>query len=141
MRGALRDNGQVSGHSVEPEPGPPREARGWLPRLSASARSADPLSARQVAADIALAAAAAVASLAVAVLAVRNTAGSVSPEAVPIAGGPVWQSILPGVVARTLPGKQFDVGRMLRARIAAGLLREGINLPANLDTADPTGTQ
>jgi small conductance mechanosensitive channel len=45
------------------------------------------------------------------------------------------------VVARTLPGKQFDVGRMLRARIAAGLLREGINLPANLDTADPTGTQ
>ena len=45
------------------------------------------------------------------------------------------------VVARTLPGKQFDVGRMLRARIAAGLRREGINLPANLDTADPTGTQ
>ena len=45
------------------------------------------------------------------------------------------------VVARTLPGKQFDVGRILRARIAAGLLREGINLPANLDTADPTGTQ
>jgi small-conductance mechanosensitive channel len=45
------------------------------------------------------------------------------------------------VVARTLPGKQFDVGRMLRARIAAGLLHEGINLPANLDTADPTGTQ
>jgi moderate conductance mechanosensitive channel len=45
------------------------------------------------------------------------------------------------VVARTLPGKQFDVGRMLRARIAAGLRREGIHLPANLDTADPTGTQ
>ena len=45
------------------------------------------------------------------------------------------------VVARTLPGKQFDVGRMLRARIAAGLRHEGIKLPANLDTADPTGTQ
>jgi signal transduction histidine kinase len=103
MRGALRDNGQVNGHSVEPEPGPPRKARGWMPRLSASAQSADPLSAHQVAADIALATAAAVASLAVAVLAVRNTAGSVSPGAVPIAGGPVWQSILPGVVARTLP--------------------------------------
>ena len=44
------------------------------------------------------------------------------------------------VVARTLPGKQFDVGRILRARIAAGLRREGIHLPANLDTADPTGT-
>ena len=44
------------------------------------------------------------------------------------------------VVARTLPGKQFDVGRILRARIAAGLRREGINLPANLDTASPSGT-
>lgn len=44
------------------------------------------------------------------------------------------------VVTRTLPGKQFDVGRILRARIAAGLRREGIHLPANLDTADPTGT-
>jgi moderate conductance mechanosensitive channel len=45
------------------------------------------------------------------------------------------------VVARTLPGKQFDVGRILRARIAAGLRREGINLPANLDTAGPSGTE
>jgi moderate conductance mechanosensitive channel len=44
------------------------------------------------------------------------------------------------LVARTLPGKQFDVGRILRARIAAGLRREGINLPAGLDTAEPTGT-
>jgi moderate conductance mechanosensitive channel len=44
------------------------------------------------------------------------------------------------VVARTLPGKQFDVGRVLRARIAAGLRREGIHLPANLDTAEPNGT-
>jgi moderate conductance mechanosensitive channel len=41
------------------------------------------------------------------------------------------------LVARTLPGKQFDVGRVLRARIAAGLRREGIHLPANLDTAEP----
>ncbi len=45
------------------------------------------------------------------------------------------------MVARTLPGKQFDVGRILRARIAAGLGREGINLPAGLDTAAPTGTE
>jgi small-conductance mechanosensitive channel len=44
------------------------------------------------------------------------------------------------LVARTLPGKQFDVGRMLRARIAAGLRSEGIHLPAGLDTAEPTGT-
>ncbi len=44
------------------------------------------------------------------------------------------------LVARTLPGKQFDVGRMLRARIAAGLRREGINLPTGLDTAEPTGS-
>jgi moderate conductance mechanosensitive channel len=39
------------------------------------------------------------------------------------------------LVTRTLPGKQFDVGRMLRARIAAGFLREGIVLPTNLETA------
>jgi moderate conductance mechanosensitive channel len=45
------------------------------------------------------------------------------------------------LVARTLPGKQFDVGRMLRVRVAAGLRREGIHLPAGLDTADPTGTE
>jgi hypothetical protein len=44
------------------------------------------------------------------------------------------------MVARTLPGKQFDVGRMLRARIAAGLRREGIHLPAALETAEPTGS-
>ncbi len=44
------------------------------------------------------------------------------------------------MVARTLPGKQFDVGRMLRARIAAGLRREGIHLPAGLDTAEPAGS-
>lgn len=42
------------------------------------------------------------------------------------------------VVARTLPGKQFDVGRALRARIAFGLLREGINVSTDLDTAEPT---
>jgi moderate conductance mechanosensitive channel len=44
------------------------------------------------------------------------------------------------LVARTLPGKQFEVGRILRARIAAGLRREGIHLPASLDTAEPTGS-
>src|SRR5580704_8624591 len=43
------------------------------------------------------------------------------------------------LVTRTLPGKQFDVARILRARIAAGLRDEGIHLPANLDTAEPTG--
>jgi small conductance mechanosensitive channel len=42
------------------------------------------------------------------------------------------------VVARTLPGKQFDVGRALRVRIAAALLREGIVVPTGLDTAEPT---
>jgi moderate conductance mechanosensitive channel len=44
------------------------------------------------------------------------------------------------LVARTLPGKQFDVGRMLRVRIAAGLRREGINLPTTLETAETAGT-
>jgi small-conductance mechanosensitive channel len=43
------------------------------------------------------------------------------------------------VVARTLPGRQFDVGRMLRVRIAAGLRLEGINLPATLETPEPDG--
>ena len=42
------------------------------------------------------------------------------------------------VVARTLPGKQFDVGRILRARIAAALRQEGIHLPPTIDTAEPT---
>jgi small conductance mechanosensitive channel len=42
------------------------------------------------------------------------------------------------MVARTLPGKQFDVGRALRARIAAAFLREGIHLPTALATAAPT---
>jgi small-conductance mechanosensitive channel len=44
------------------------------------------------------------------------------------------------LVARTLPGKQFEIGRALRARIAAAFLREGIHLPTGLDTAEPTGT-
>jgi len=42
------------------------------------------------------------------------------------------------LVARTLPGKQFEVGRVLRARITAGFRRQGINLPADLETAEPT---
>jgi small conductance mechanosensitive channel len=45
------------------------------------------------------------------------------------------------MVARTLPGKQFEVGRDLRVRITATFLREGINLQAGLDTAQPTGTE
>jgi DNA-binding CsgD family transcriptional regulator len=44
------------------------------------------------------------------------------------------------LVARTLPGKQFDVGRLLRIRIAAGLRREGINLPVAVETGEPGAT-
>jgi small-conductance mechanosensitive channel len=44
------------------------------------------------------------------------------------------------MVARTLPGRQFDVGRRLRVRIAGGLRLEGINLPATLETPEPDGT-
>jgi small-conductance mechanosensitive channel len=44
------------------------------------------------------------------------------------------------VVARTQPGKQFQVGRALRVRITAALLRAGISVPAALDTAEPTGS-
>jgi small conductance mechanosensitive channel len=41
------------------------------------------------------------------------------------------------VVARTLPGKQFKVGRELRAKVALALQAAGINAPASLDTAEP----
>jgi moderate conductance mechanosensitive channel len=34
------------------------------------------------------------------------------------------------MVARTLPGKQFDVGRDLRARVVLAFRRQGMNLPA-----------
>jgi small conductance mechanosensitive channel len=43
------------------------------------------------------------------------------------------------LVARTLPGKQFEVGRALRRRIASGLLEQGVVLRPHLDTARPTG--
>jgi len=43
------------------------------------------------------------------------------------------------LVARTLPGMQFDVGRILRARVAAGLLREGISLPTSVETVGTNG--
>jgi signal transduction histidine kinase len=92
----------VNRHSVEPAPGPPREARGWLRRLAASERSADPPNEYQIAADVALAIAAAVASLAVAGLAARNPAGPVQ-AAVPLAGNPGWRAVLPAVAARTAP--------------------------------------
>ena len=99
--GSLRDNGLVNGHNAEPAPGPLGK-RGWRPRLSASAPSADPPSAHQIAADIALPIAAAVASLAVAGLAVRHLAGPAS-AAVPSVGRPGWQAIIPAVAARTAP--------------------------------------
>jgi small conductance mechanosensitive channel len=35
------------------------------------------------------------------------------------------------IVARTLPGKQFEVGRDLRARVALALSREGVSLRAS----------
>ncbi|MCK0091035.1 mechanosensitive ion channel family protein [Rhodococcus sp. F64268] len=39
------------------------------------------------------------------------------------------------IVARTLPGKQFQVGRLLRARIAGALRAKGITVSPQLDTA------
>jgi small conductance mechanosensitive channel len=47
------------------------------------------------------------------------------------------------VVARTLPGKQFEVGRDLRARIVLAFGRQGMSVqppPASVDrpTADET---
>jgi signal transduction histidine kinase len=99
--GSLGDNELVNGHNVEAAPGPLGKS-GWRAPLSASARSADPPSAHQIAADIALPIAAAVASLAVAGLAVRNLAGPVS-GAVPLVVRPGWQAIIPAVAARTAP--------------------------------------
>jgi moderate conductance mechanosensitive channel len=43
------------------------------------------------------------------------------------------------MVARTLPGMQFDVGRQLRARVASAFREEGINVSASLDTGRATG--
>ena len=42
------------------------------------------------------------------------------------------------MVARTQPGKQFDVGRELRARIAIALRGAGINVAAGVTAAEPT---
>jgi len=44
------------------------------------------------------------------------------------------------MVARTLPGVQFDVGRELRARVASAFRHEGINVSAELDTGRATGS-
>jgi moderate conductance mechanosensitive channel len=43
------------------------------------------------------------------------------------------------MVARTLPGMQFDVGREIRSRIASAFLREGIIVATELDTSQATG--
>jgi moderate conductance mechanosensitive channel len=42
------------------------------------------------------------------------------------------------IVARTQPGKQFQVGRELRARVALAFQEEGIIVPSSLETAPPT---
>lgn len=44
------------------------------------------------------------------------------------------------MVARTLPGMQFDIGRELRARVASAFRHEGINVSPDLDTARATGS-
>jgi moderate conductance mechanosensitive channel len=43
------------------------------------------------------------------------------------------------MVARTLPGRQFEVGRELRARVASAFRSEGILVAAELDTGRSTG--
>ena len=44
------------------------------------------------------------------------------------------------MVARTLPGMQFDVGREIRARVASAFRREGIIVSAEIDTGQATGS-
>jgi small conductance mechanosensitive channel len=43
------------------------------------------------------------------------------------------------MVARTLPGMQFEVGREIRAQVARAFRAEGISVSAELDTSRPTG--
>jgi small-conductance mechanosensitive channel len=45
------------------------------------------------------------------------------------------------VVALTLPGRQFDVGRELRSRVAVAFQTAGIAVSAGLSTADPIRTR
>jgi len=45
------------------------------------------------------------------------------------------------MVARTLPGMQFDVGRELRALVAAAFRTEGIIVSAEVDAGRPTGDE
>ncbi|WP_232677407.1 mechanosensitive ion channel family protein [Nocardioides sp. R-C-SC26] len=45
------------------------------------------------------------------------------------------------VVARTLPGKQFEVGRQLRVLITRTLRVEGMNLRAEVSTGEATGAE
>ncbi len=42
------------------------------------------------------------------------------------------------MVARTLPGKQFDVSRMLRERVAVALGQVGVMVPTAAETSSPT---
>ena len=44
------------------------------------------------------------------------------------------------MVARTLPGKQFTVGRELRARAALAFQANGINVSTKLEAVEPIGT-
>jgi moderate conductance mechanosensitive channel len=44
------------------------------------------------------------------------------------------------MVARTLPGLQFDVGREIRARVASAFRKEGIIVAAELNAGRSTGT-
>jgi moderate conductance mechanosensitive channel len=41
------------------------------------------------------------------------------------------------VVARTLPGKQFEVGRALRARIVQAFREQGLNVPTPMSADGP----
>jgi small-conductance mechanosensitive channel len=45
------------------------------------------------------------------------------------------------IVARTLPGKQFQIGRELRARVAQAFLADGITVATSLNTAEPVAAE
>lgn len=45
------------------------------------------------------------------------------------------------LVARTLPGKQFEVGQLLRSRIALRLRQQGVHLSPSINTTDATAVR
>jgi hypothetical protein len=51
-----------------------------------------------------------------------------------------WTTSRSRLVAGTLPGEQFEIGRGLRDRVAEACVSEGIHVPTGLVAAPPSGS-